>query len=125
MKIEIHNGRLIDPAHGVDRKSSLYIAAGKVAALDEPPPGWHPNRVIDASRLVVCPGLIDASARLREPGFEYKATLESEMEAAVAGGVTSLAARPTPIRRPTSLVWPRCSHRARSLNWAHVYPWVR
>ena len=50
MKIEIHNGRLIDPAHGVDRKSSLYIAAGKVAALDEPPPGWHPNRVIDASR---------------------------------------------------------------------------
>jgi len=91
MKIEIHNGRLIDPAHGIDRKASLYIAAGKVASIDEPPSGWHPNRVIDASKLVVCPGLIDASARLREPGFEYKATLESEMQAAVAGGVTSLA----------------------------------
>ena len=123
MKIEIHNGRLIDPAHGVDRKSSLYIAAGKVATLDEPPPGWHPNRVIDASKLVVCPGLIDASARLREPGFEYKATLESEMEAAVAGGVTSLACPPDtdpPLDEPGLVEM--LKHRARSLNRAHVYP---
>jgi dihydroorotase len=123
MRIEIHNGRLIDPAHGVDRKSSLYIAAGKVAALDEPPPGWHPNRVIDASRLVVCPGLIDASARLREPGFEYKATLESEMEAAIAGGVTSLACPPDtdpPLDEPGLVEM--LKHRARSLNRAHVYP---
>jgi dihydroorotase len=123
MKIEIHNGRLIDPAHGVDRKTSLYIAAGKVAAIDEPPSGWHPNRVIDASKLVVCPGLIDASARLREPGFEYKATLESEMQAAVAGGVTSLACPPDtdpPLDEPGLVEM--LKHRARSLNGAHVYP---
>ena len=123
MKIEIHNGRLVDPAHGVDRKTSLYIAAGKVAAVGEPPSGWHPNRVIDASKLVVCPGLIDASARLREPGFEYKATLESEMEAAVAGGVTSLACPPDtdpPLDEPGLVEM--LKHRARSLNQAHVYP---
>jgi dihydroorotase len=123
MKIEIHNGRLIDPAHGVDRKGSLYIAAGKVAAIDEPPSGWHPNRVIDASKLVVCPGLIDAAARLREPGFEYKATLESEMQAAVAGGVTSLACPPDtdpPLDEPGLVEM--LKHRARSLNQAHVYP---
>ena len=123
MKIEIHNGRLIDPAHGVDRRTSLYVAAGKVASIDEPPAGWHPNRVIDASKLVVCPGLIDASARLREPGFEYKATLESEMQAAIAGGVTSLACPPDtdpPLDEPGLVEM--LKHRARSLNQAHVYP---
>ena len=57
------------------------------------------SRVIDARGRVVCPGLIDLSARLREPGFEYKATLESEMEAAVAGGVTTGAGATTPAAR--------------------------
>ena len=50
--------------------------------------------MIDAKGLVLAPGFIDLSARLREPGYEYKATLESEMDAAVAGGVTSLACPP-------------------------------
>ncbi len=123
MKIEIKNGRVIDPKHGVDRQASLYIAAGKVAALGDAPAGWHANRVLDAAGLVVCPGLIDLSARLREPGFEYKATLESEMAAAIAGGVTSLACPPDtdpPLDEPGLVEM--LKHRARSLNQAHVYP---
>ncbi len=63
------------------------------------------------------------SARLREPGFEYKATLESEMAAAVAGGVTSLACPPDtdpPLDEPGLVEM--LKHRARSLNQAHVYP---
>jgi dihydroorotase len=123
VKIEIRNGRVIDPKHGIDRKASLYIAAGKVAAVGEPPSGWHANRVLDAAGLVVCPGLIDLSARLREPGFEYKATLESEVAAAIAGGVTSLACPPDtdpPLDEPGLVEM--LKHRARSLNQAHVYP---
>jgi len=123
MKIEINNGRMIDPANGIDRKTSLFIAAGKVAAIGVAPPGWHANRVIDAAGLIVCPGLIDLSARLREPGFEYKATLESEMQAAIAGGVTSLACPPDtdpPLDEPGLVEM--LKHRARSLNCAHVYP---
>jgi dihydroorotase len=123
MKIEIRNGRLIDPKHGIDRPASVYIAAGKIAALGEAPAGWHANRVLDASGLVVCPGLIDVSARLREPGFEYKATLESEVAAAIAGGVTSLACPPDtdpPLDEPGLVEM--LKHRARSLNQAHVYP---
>jgi dihydroorotase len=123
MKIEIRNGRLIDPMHRVDGKASLYVAAGKVAAVGEPPAGWHANRVLDATGLVVCPGLIDLSARLREPGFEYKATLESEVAAAIAGGVTSLACPPDtdpPLDEPGLVQM--LKHRARSLNQAHVYP---
>jgi dihydroorotase len=123
MKIEIANGRLIDPANRVDRVASLYIADGKVAAIGAAPSGWRADRVVDARGLVVAPGLIDLSARLREPGLEYKATLESEMAAAVAGGVTSLACPPDtdPALDEPGLV-EMLKHRARSLNLAHVYP---
>ncbi|HEV3240643.1 MAG TPA: dihydroorotase [Casimicrobiaceae bacterium] len=123
MKIEISNGRVVDPKQGVDRVATVYIAAGKVAALGAAPAGWHANRVIDATGLVVCPGLIDASARLREPGFEYKATLESEVAAAIAGGVTRLACPPDtdpPLDEPGLVEM--LKHRARLLNQAHVYP---
>jgi dihydroorotase len=123
MKIEIRGGRLIDPKHGIDRPASVYVAAGRVAAIGDAPGGWHADRVLDATRLVVCPGLIDCSARLREPGFEYKATLESEVAAAIAGGVTSLACPPDtdpPLDEPGLVEM--LKHRARSLNQAHVYP---
>jgi dihydroorotase len=123
MNIEIRNGRIIDPLHAIDRKASLFIADGKVFALDRAPAGWRAEQVIDADGLVVCPGLIDASARLREPGLEYKATLESEIAAAVAGGVTSLACPPDtdpPLDEPGLVEM--LKHRARSLNGAHVYP---
>ncbi len=123
MKIHIKNGRLIDPANNVDSKADLFIAAGKIAAIGKMPAGFSANRVIDASNLVVCPGLIDLAARLREPGFEYKATLESEMLAAVAGGVTSLACPPDtdpPLDEPGLVEM--LKHRAKTLNMAHVYP---
>ena len=121
MKIEIKNAHVIDPRHGVDRKASLFIADGTIAAIGDAPDGWRPRRVVDASGLIACPGLIDVSARLREPGFEYKATLESEMLAAVAGGVTSLACPPDtdpPLDEPGLVEM--LKHRARSLDRAHV-----
>ena len=123
MKIEIRNGRIIDPAQGTDRVASLYVAAGKFAGIGKAPEGWTANRVIDAGGLVVAPGFIDLSARLRKPGFEYKATLESEMQAAIAGGVTSLACPPDtdpPLDEPGLVEM--LKHRARLLNQAHVYP---
>ncbi len=121
--IHIRNGRIVDPKNGVDAKQDLFIAAGKIAALGKSPAGFRAEREIDASNLVVCPGLIDLSARLREPGFEYKATLESEMQAAVAGGVTSLACPPDtdpPLDEPGLVQM--LKHRAKNLNLAHVYP---
>lgn len=123
MKIHIKNGRLVDPRNGVDAERDLYIAAGRVVGVGSAPAGFAPNRVIDAAGLVVCPGLIDLAARLREPGYEYKATLESEMQAAVAGGVTSLACPPDtdpPLDEPGLVEM--LKHRARTLNQAHVYP---
>ncbi|MDB5888605.1 MAG: pyrX [Rhodocyclales bacterium] len=123
MKIHIQNGRLVDPANKIDAQRDVFIAEGKVVAVGSPPADFNADRIIDASGLVVAPGLIDLAARLREPGFEYRATLESEMEAAMAGGVTSLACPPDtdpPLDEP-GLVEMLC-FRALSLNCAHVYP---
>ena len=123
MRIHLRGGRLIDPKNGVDAQQDLFIAAGKIVAIGREPEGFHANRVIDASGKIVCPGLVDVAARLREPGFEYKATLESEMAAAVAGGVTSLACLPDtdpPLDEPGLVEM--LKHRARQLNQAHVYP---
>ena len=123
MNIQIKNGRLIDPKNGIDAQQDLFIMAGKVAAVGNAPTGFAAEKIIDAGGLVVAPGLIDLAARLREPGYEYRATLESEMEAAVAGGVTSLACPPDtdPSLDEPGLV-EMLKHRAKTLNQAHVYP---
>ena len=123
MKIHIKNGRLIDPKHGVDAVQDIFIAKGKVVAIGAAPNEFQASRVIDAKSLIVCPGLVDLSVRLREPGLEYKATLESEMGAAVAGGVTSFACPPDtdpPLDEPGLVEM--LKHRAKNLNQAHVYP---
>ncbi|MPZ46200.1 MAG: dihydroorotase [Betaproteobacteria bacterium] len=123
MKIHIRGGRVIDPASGLDAVQDLYIAEGRIAGLGKRPEGFRPEHEIDASNLVICPGLIDLAVRLREPGYEHIATLESEMNAAVAGGVTSLACLPDtdpPLDEPGLVEM--LKHRARNLNQARVYP---
>lgn len=123
MKIQIKNGRVIDPASGVDAVQDVFIAAGKILAIGTVPADFVANKVVDASGLVVAPGLVDLSARLREPGFEYKATLESELQAAMRGGVTSLVCPPDtdPVLDESGLV-EMLRQRARTQNKAHVYP---
>ncbi|WLI88386.1 dihydroorotase [Massilia sp. R2A-15] len=123
MKLHIKNGRLIDPANKIDAKRDLFIDDGKVAAVGDAPAGFIADHTIDAAGLVVAPGLVDLSARLREPGYEYKATLESEMQAAMQGGVTSLVCPPDtdPVLDEPGLV-EMLKHRARGLNQAHVHP---
>ena len=123
MKVRIQNGRVIDPMSDRDDITDVYVAAGKIVGLGEAPADFHANRVIDASGLVVCPGLVDLSVRLREPGFEYRATLESEMLAAAAGGITSLACPPDtdpPLDEPGLVEM--LKFRAKNLPGPRVYP---
>jgi len=123
LKIQIKNGRVIDPKNNIDSKLDVFIAAGKIVAIGHSPEGFVANQVIDADNLVICPGLVDLSARLREPGDEYKARLVSELQAAVAGGVTSLACPPDtdPVLDEPGLV-EMLKHRAKQQGLAHVYP---
>jgi dihydroorotase len=124
MKIEIKNGRVIDPGSGLDKPASVFIAASKIVGVGETAPrGFSAEAVLDATGCVVCPGLIDLSARLREPGFEYKATLESEMAAAAAGGITRLVCPPDtdpPLDEPGLVEM--LKYRARQPGFAQVHP---
>jgi dihydroorotase len=118
VRLAIRNARIIDPASGRDGVGDLHIADGKISEEVS-----KPDRVIEAKGLVAAPGFIDLSARLREPGFEYKATLESELQAALAGGVTSLACPPDtdpPLDEPGLVDMLR--RRAKALSRARVYP---
>lgn len=123
MNIQIRNGRLIDPKNKIDAIQDVFISAGKIVATGKAPAGFKAEKIIDAKGLIVAPGLIDLAARLREPGYEYRATLESEMSAAVAGGITSLACPPDtdPALDEPGLV-EMLKHRARALCQANVYP---
>src|SRR5215210_7133725 len=94
MKILISNGRVIDPASGRDEPADLAIASGRIVAIGRLGGDFEADRTIDAAGCVVAPGLVDLAARLREPGHEHEGMLESELNAAAAGGVTSLVCPP-------------------------------
>ena len=66
MKILIENGRVIDPASGLDKVCSVALAAGRIIAVDRQPKDFAPARVIDATGCIVLPGLVDLAARMRE-----------------------------------------------------------
>ena len=115
MKIAIRNGRVIDPKHGFDGKADLFIADGKIAGIGQTPAGFSPDRSIDATGNVVCPGFIDLGARLH--------SIEAELAAAVAGGVTSVVVPPDadpPLDEPE--LADRLVHRAGDIGLARVMP---
>lgn len=123
MNIHIKNGRIIDPKNKLDAQQDVFISERRIAAIGKAPAGFVADQVIDAKDLIVMPGLTDVAARLREPGYEYRATLESEMSAAVAGGVTSLSCPPDtdpPLDEPGLVEM--LKHRARNLNQCRVFP---
>jgi dihydroorotase len=123
MKILIKGGRVIDPLSRRDEKADVAIAAGKVVGIGSVPADFVANRTIDASGCIVSPGLMDLAVRLREPGFEHEGMLESEMAAAVAGGVTSLVCPPDtdPVLEEPGLV-EMLKSRAEKLHQSRVYP---
>ncbi len=119
--IRIAGGRLIDPGNDIDDLLDIYIADGRVVAVDQPPDGFSADIELDATSLYVIPGLIDLSARLGEPGKEFKATIDSECRAAAAGGITTLCCPPdTDPVIDTPAVIELIRHRARQAGAARV-----
>lgn len=92
--LSILQGRLIDPANQIDQVTDLHIAKGRILAIGQTPPGFEADKLIQANNLIVCPGLVDMSVRLREPGLEHKATIASETLAAAKSGITTLCCMP-------------------------------
>lgn len=123
MNYRIRNGRIIDPANGIDQMSDLIIVDGRVLALGSNPEDQQIDREIDASNQIICPGLIDLQARLREPGQEHKGTVASETRAAASAGITTLCCPPdtNPII-DTEAVAEMIRHRAQTAGHARVLP---
>lgn len=121
MKLHIQNGRVIDPIRKTDQKEDLYIDNGVIVAKNQP--GFVADKTIDATGLVVCPGLVDLAVRLRVPGNEHKSMLASELAAALKGGITSLVCPPDtdPVLDEPGLV-EMLRTRAKARQQAHVYP---
>lgn len=122
MKLLIRGGRVVDPASGRDEVADVAIASGRIVAIGRAP-DFDADRAIDATGLVVMPGLVDLAARLREPGQEHEGMLESELAAAAAGGVTSLVCPPDtdPVLDEPGLV-EMLKFRARKLSRCRLFP---
>ena len=119
----IRGGQVIDPASGLNKKADLALENGVVVAIENIAPDFQPERTIDATGCLVLPGLVDLAVRLREPGNEHARMLESEMGAAMAGGITSLVCQPDtdPVLDEPGLV-EMLRFRAEKLQQARVYP---
>ncbi|MBM4274291.1 MAG: dihydroorotase [Deltaproteobacteria bacterium] len=124
MSLLITRGLVVDPARNLEQELDLLLENGKIAALE--PSGAIPRkgrRVVKADGLVVAPGLIDMHVHLREPGEEYKETIETGARAAVRGGFTGVACMPN--TRPvndSSSVTRFILDQAKEAGLARVYP---
>ena len=123
MSVLIKGGRVIDPASGLDAIADVAVADGRVVGIQTIPADFRPSHILEAGACVVAPGLIDLAARLREPGHEHARMLESEMAAAVAGGVTRLVCPPDtdPVLDEPGLV-EMLRFRSEKLNLARLHP---
>lgn len=119
----IRNGRVIDPASKRDELADLLIVDGRVRAQSELPGNTSGIIEIDASGLIVAPGLIDMHVHLREPGFAWKETIQSGSRAAAAGGFTTVVCMPNTspaADNPATIAW--IKDRAAAVACINVLP---
>lgn len=123
MKTLIKNGRVINPATGFDEVADVATAATKVVGIKNIASDFSPNKIIDATGCIVTAGFVDLAARLREPGHEHAGMLQSELAAAVSGGVTSLVCMPDtmPVLDEPGLI-DMLKYRAEKLHQSRVFP---
>lgn len=120
-RILITGGRVIDPGQNLDRVTNVLVEGNRIAAFDVTP--GETDRIIDATGKIVCPGLVDMHAELREPGCEEDETIETGAAAALAGGFTSIACIPNtepPLDSQASVEFVR--HTAERARRCHVFP---
>lgn len=124
MKIVIHGGTVIDPANNREAALDILIEDGHIWAVDRPGSFLGVGDTgIDASGLIVAPGFVDMHVHLREPGFEYKETVLTGTQSAVAGGFTAVAcmANTNPVNDNGS-VTRYMIEKAQAANLARVFP---
>lgn len=122
MKLLIKHGRVVDPVNSTVSIQDLYIENGKVVQLEKDI-RQEADQVIDATGLVICPGLVDMHVHLRDPGLTYKEDIFTGTAAAAHGGVTAVAcmANTDPVvDSPEQIQY--IKDKAAQANGVHVYP---
>jgi len=123
MRIKINNGHIICPASRLNEPGELYIADGKIVSVLRPVDGFTADLELDLPGRYVCPGIVDLSAHLREPGYEHKATIASESQAAAHSGITGLVCNPdTQPVLDTPAVVELVRQRQSHVNKTKIYP---
>lgn len=122
-RLVIRGGRVVDPANTIDQLADLYIADGRIVALGATPEGFDADQAIDATGQIVCPGLVDLRASLREPGQTAKGNIASETRAAARGGITTLSCPPdtSPVLDAPAVI-EQVQRRAHEAGFARVAP---
>lgn len=122
LRTVIRGARVLDPASGLDGARDVWLAGGRIAAIGAAPAGFQAEHTVEAQGLLLLPGLVDLAARLREPGEEHKADMESETRAAAAWGITTLCLPPdTQPVADTPAVLELVRRRAKASGHAMVY----
>lgn len=122
----ITNGHIIDPANKIDRVGDVYITDGKIAKIDLEGSARHvekDEKIIDATGLVVAPGLIDLHVHFREPGQSAKETIATGAKAAAAGGFTSVVCMPNTapsVDSPSVVTW--ILEKAKAESCINIFP---
>ncbi|MFZ9610167.1 MAG: dihydroorotase [Methylococcales bacterium] len=121
--IHIKQGHIIDPVNNISRIGCVYVAEGKIISVTNEPAGFKADRVINAQNQIVCPGFIDLSTRLREPGQTRKATFKSETIAAASAGITTMCLQPdtSPVIDAPAVV-ELIKEQAKKADYPQIYP---
>ena len=121
--IHIKQGHIIDPANNINRIGCVYVAEGKIISVTNEPADFKADSVINAQNKIICPGFIDLSTRLREPGQSRKATFKTETIAAASAGVTTMCLQPdtSPVI-DTPAVIELIKEQAKKADYPQIYP---
>lgn len=124
MNILLKNGTVIDYASNLNEKMDILIREGKISKIEKEL-NEVADKTIDCTGLSIIPGMIDMHCHLREPGFEYKETIETGSKSAVKGGYTTIC--PMPNTKPTpdsTIVLSKIIEEAKRVNLCNVLPFA-
>ena len=125
MRTLLKNGTLIDYKTNINEKYDILIENEKVEEISKNISENNVDRVIDCTNLYIIPGMIDIHCHLREPGFEYKETIETGSKSAIAGGFTTIC--PMPNTKPTpdsTIILQKIIEEAKRVNLCNILPYA-
>ena len=124
MTILLKNGLVVDYKNNISEKLDIFIENDIISKISKNITDYA-DRIIDCTNLIIIPGMIDIHCHLREPGFEYKETIETGAHSAISGGFTSICPMPNTNPSPDSaIILEKIISEAKRVNLCNIYPYA-